>query len=115
MIALAPADTCWCLRFDLSYRDVEELLAERGVEVDHDSIYRWVQRFTPLLARPELCTRILSIHEARLSADHPNHHSSRENLTEVCTALGTAVVKCEWAADGQQLPVGEIESGAREP
>jgi IS6 family transposase len=34
----------------LSYRDVEELLAERGVEVDHGTIYRWVLRFTPLLA-----------------------------------------------------------------
>ena len=40
----------WYLRFNLSYRDVEELLAERGVEVDHVTIYRWVQRFTPLLA-----------------------------------------------------------------
>ena len=45
----------WYLRFGLSYRDVEELLAERGVDVDHVTIYRWVQRFTPLLigaARP---------------------------------------------------------------
>ena len=40
----------WYLRFGLSYRDVEELLAERGVAVDHVTIYRWVQRFTPLLA-----------------------------------------------------------------
>ena len=40
----------WYLRFGLSYRDVEELLAERGVVVDHVSVYRWVQRFTPLLA-----------------------------------------------------------------
>jgi hypothetical protein len=39
----------WYLRYGLSYRDVEELLAERGVTVDHVSIYRWVQRFTPLL------------------------------------------------------------------
>jgi IS6 family transposase len=30
----------WYLRFGLSYRDVEELLAERGVEVDHVTIYR---------------------------------------------------------------------------
>jgi transposase-like protein len=45
----------WYLRFGLSYRDLEELLAERGIEVDHVSVYRWVQRFTPLLidaARP---------------------------------------------------------------
>ena len=40
----------WYLRFGLSFRDVEELLAERGVEVDHVTVYRWVQRFTPLLA-----------------------------------------------------------------
>ena len=38
------------LRFGLSYRDVEELLTERGVQVDHVSVYRWVVRFTPLLA-----------------------------------------------------------------
>jgi transposase-like protein len=40
----------WYLRYGLSYRDVEELLGERGTEVDHVTIYRWVQRFTPLLA-----------------------------------------------------------------
>jgi transposase-like protein len=40
----------WYLRYGLSYRDVEELLAERGVEVDHVTIYRWVQRFAPLFA-----------------------------------------------------------------
>jgi len=37
----------WYLRYGLSYRDVEELLAERGVTVDHGTVYRWVQRFTP--------------------------------------------------------------------
>jgi IS6 family transposase len=45
----------WYLRYGLSYRDVEELLAERGVVVDHVTVYRWVQRFTPLFvdaARP---------------------------------------------------------------
>jgi hypothetical protein len=40
----------WYLRFGLSYRDVEELLTERGIQVDHVTIYRWVLRFTPLLA-----------------------------------------------------------------
>jgi transposase-like protein len=39
----------WYLRYNLSYRDVEELLAERGVGVDHGTVYRWVQRQTPLL------------------------------------------------------------------
>jgi hypothetical protein len=40
----------WYLRFGLSYRDVEELLAERGIAVDHVTVHRWVQRFAPLLA-----------------------------------------------------------------
>jgi transposase-like protein len=40
----------WYLRYGLSYRDAEELLAERGVEVDHGTVYRWVQRFAPLFA-----------------------------------------------------------------
>jgi transposase, IS6 family len=40
----------WYLRLGPSYRDVEELLAERGVEVDHVTMYRWVQQFTPLMA-----------------------------------------------------------------
>ncbi len=39
----------WYLRYGLSYRDVAELLAERGIEVNHVTVFRWVQRFTPLL------------------------------------------------------------------
>jgi len=34
----------WYLRFGLSFRDVEELLAERGIQVDRVTVYRWVQR-----------------------------------------------------------------------
>jgi transposase-like protein len=40
----------WYLRYCLSYRDVEDLVVERGVEVDHVTVYRRVQRFTPLLS-----------------------------------------------------------------
>jgi transposase, IS6 family len=45
----------WYLRYSLLYRDFEKLLAERGIDVDHVTLYRGVQRFTPLLigaARP---------------------------------------------------------------
>jgi transposase-like protein len=41
----------WYLRFSLSYRDVEELLAERGLLVDHVTFWRWVQRYAPELNR----------------------------------------------------------------
>src|SRR5258707_13070225 len=41
----------WYLRYGLSYRDVEELLAERGITVDHVTIYRRGERVTPAVAR----------------------------------------------------------------
>jgi len=42
----------WYLRFSLSYRDVEELLIERGLLADHTTIWRWVQRYTPERTSP---------------------------------------------------------------
>jgi len=48
MILLAVG---WYLRFSLSYRDVEELLAERGLLVDHVTVWRWVQRYAPEIQR----------------------------------------------------------------
>jgi IS6 family transposase len=48
MIILAVG---WYLRFSLSYRDVEELLADRGLHADHVTVWRWVQRYAPELER----------------------------------------------------------------
>src|SRR5260370_1823652 len=39
----------WYLRYPLSYRDLEEMMAKRGLHVDHTTIYRWVQRYAPEL------------------------------------------------------------------
>lgn len=47
----------WYLRYSLSYRDLEEMMLERGLHVDHTTIYRWVQRYAPELekrCRPHL-------------------------------------------------------------
>src|SRR5438270_2094193 len=47
----------WYLRYPLSYRDLEEMMAERGLHVDHTTIYRWVQCYAPELeqrCRPHL-------------------------------------------------------------
>src|SRR5262249_57448461 len=45
--------TCvrWYCRFSLSLRDLEELMAERGLAVDHTTIGRWVQRYGPEVHR----------------------------------------------------------------
>jgi transposase-like protein len=47
----------WYLRYSLSYRDLEEMMRERGLQVDHTTIYRWVQHHAPELdrrCRPQL-------------------------------------------------------------
>src|SRR4051812_39897748 len=41
----------WYLRYALSYRDIEEMLLERGMEVDHSTINRWVLSYAPALER----------------------------------------------------------------
>lgn len=41
----------WYLRYALSYRDLEEMMLERGLSVDHTTIYRWVQRYAPELEK----------------------------------------------------------------
>jgi transposase, IS6 family len=41
----------WYLQFPISYRDLERMLVDRGVEVDHTTMYRWVQRFAPELEK----------------------------------------------------------------
>jgi len=40
------------LRFTLSYRDVEDLLAERGLDISYETICRWVGKFGPAIAEP---------------------------------------------------------------
>src|SRR5436190_16808699 len=41
----------WYLRYSLSYRDLEEMMLERGLQVDHTTIYRWVQCYAPELEK----------------------------------------------------------------
>jgi len=37
----------WACRYGISYRDLEQMMGERGVPVDHSTIYRWVQKYAP--------------------------------------------------------------------
>ena len=39
------------LRYSLSYRDLKEMMAERGLAVDHTTIYRWVQHYAPVFEK----------------------------------------------------------------
>jgi len=62
------------LRFTLSYRDVEELLAERGLDVSYETVRRWVLKFGPKFAR-------------RLRTRRPRP-SSQWHLDEMAVAIG---------------------------
>jgi len=39
----------WYLRYPLSYRDLEEMMAERSLSIDHSTIARWVLHYAPIL------------------------------------------------------------------
>ena len=41
----------WYCKYGISYRDLEEMMLERGIEVDHSTIYRWVRRYAPELQK----------------------------------------------------------------
>src|SRR5215203_1970545 len=62
------------LRFTLSYRDVEDLLAERGIEVSYETVRRWVFAFAPVIAR-------------QLRARRPKPHG-RWHLDEMFVRIG---------------------------
>ncbi|TSD82211.1 IS6 family transposase, partial [Mycobacterium sp. KBS0706] len=62
------------LRFTLSYRDVEDLLTERGIEVSYETVRRWVSAFGPVIAR-------------RLRAQRPVPHR-RWHLDEMFVRIG---------------------------
>ena len=49
--ALILQAVSWYLRYPLSYRDIEELFLERGLEVDHSTLNRWVLAYAPLIER----------------------------------------------------------------
>ena len=88
----------WYLRFGLSYRDVEELLAERAVEVDHVSVFRWVQRFTPLL----------------IDAARPCRHKvgDRWHVDETYVRVGGAGVTCTAPSTSSARSSGSLASAS---
>jgi IS6 family transposase len=72
----------WYLRYALSYRDVEELMLERGLHVDHTTVFRWVQRYAPELdkrCRPALniTTDSYRVDETYIKSKKQWHYLSR--------------------------------------
>src|SRR6266478_165205 len=84
------------LRFTLSYRDVEDLLAERGLEVSNETIRRWVLKFGPAIARnltfEHTVRRPVAVGEGLDVDDHlrqrANRRSARRAETDQAPARG---------------------------
>ena len=76
-----------CLRFTLSYRDVEDLLAERSIEVSYETIRRWANAFGPMIAR-------------RLQARRPAPHR-RWHLNEMFARIGGKLMYLWRAVDAE--------------
>ncbi len=88
------------LRFTLSFRDVEELLAERGIVVTYESIRRWVLTFGPQIAR-------------RLQARRPKPHG-RWHLDEMCVRIGGKQMYLWRAVDAEGEVLDVLLQGKRD-
>ena len=49
--AMIVQGVSWYLRYPLSYRDIEELFLERGLDMDHSTLNRWVLAYAPLIEK----------------------------------------------------------------
>ena len=88
------------LRFTLSYRDVEDLLAERGLEVSYETVRRWTLRFGPAIAR-----------NLRRSRPKP---SPRWHLDEMAVRIGGERLYLRRAVDDEgEVLDGHCQLGAR--
>ena len=88
-----PARCLALLRFTLSYRDVEDLLAERGLTVSNESIRRWVLKFGPVIAK-------------NLRGTRPKPHS-RWHLDEMVVSIAGRQMYM-WSAVDSEVEVFEI-------
>jgi transposase-like protein len=83
----------WYLRDALSYRDVEELLRERGGSVDHTTVFRWVQRYAPELdqqCRPHLSLTNDSYRVDETVSVHLGYRATRQ---DACHDSGSEVLE----------------------
>ena len=68
----------WYLAYGLSLRNLEEMMAERGISVDHSTIHRWVLRFSPKLLK-SFNLRKRAVTE-KWHVDDPKGSAKQQNL-----------------------------------
>jgi len=110
------------LRFTLSYRDVEELLAERGLDISYETVRRWVLKFGPAIAviwtrwwcasRASVCIcGVLSMTRARCSTCWSNADAILWLLADIAVALREAFIASQRHEGWICLRAGDDDGG----
>src|SRR5215207_3001104 len=87
--ALILQAVSWYLRYPLSYRDIEELFRERGLEVDHATLNRWVLAYAPLIER-----RLRTFRKRPAAQSGSTRHTSRSAASgAICTGPSTSTAR----------------------
>jgi putative transposase len=100
----------WYLRYGLSYRDVEELLAERGIVVSHETVRRWVVAFGPRYARRLRAVRCKPNSDWHLDEMFVSIAGRRMYLWRAVDAEGEVLDILVQARREQRLPRGSCEN-----
>jgi transposase-like protein len=84
----------WYCRYPISYRHVEKMLAERGIVVDHTTIYRWVQQYAPEMEKrlrwfwPRGFDPSWRLYQCALRLTHAGDSQAAKNLIRRCRHMG---------------------------
>src|SRR5215471_16163205 len=90
----------WYLRYSLTYRDLEEIMAERNLCVEHVTIWRWVQRYAPILNQ-----------RIRRELRRPNRSwRVDETYVKVSRQLGLPVSRCRFCRRDDRVWSGNVIS-----
>ena len=98
----------WYCRYAVSYRDLEAMMTERGVAVDHSTIYRWVQRFAPEMEKRLRWLNCTGFTGESMTREERAMSSSHKYSPEVRERAVRMVLEHQSAHDSQWAAIGSI-------
>lgn len=92
----------WYLRYPLSYRDLEEMFQERGFEVDHSTINRWVLAYAPMIEAAAVhCASFGARIVVRSGSTRPTSRSAASGVT--CTVPSTSTNPIDFLLNAKRV------------